>query len=152
MSGINLRCVVRGAVNTLHPDIKATLYQATGQTVVTGGQPKSVYAPGRPVAVQVQSEGPTVLYHSDRVGAEEMSRKFYLFSAPQLDARVAGIIRPLSRGGDIFQIDPNEKWFVGTWWLVDSIIEDFTQAGWMSVRATLQVNPPDFSASDWSNP
>lgn len=150
MSGINLHGVVRGAINHLHPDIKATLYQVTGQTVVTGGQPKSIYSPGKPVWTQAQSEGTTTLYHADRVGSEEIIRKFYLFSKPELNERIAGIIRPLSRGGDMFQIDINEKWFAGTWWLVEGTIEDFTLSGWVNIRATLQVNPPDFSASDWS--
>ena len=150
--GVNLHNVVRGAINMLHPDINATLYQATGQTTVTGGNVKSIYAPGCAVKAQAQSEGPTTLFHADRVGQEEVNRKFYLFSNPELDSRVAGIIRPLARGGDMFQIDAAENWYASTWWLVEATIEDFTRSGWVNVRATLQVNPPDFSASDWSNP
>lgn len=152
IGGINLHSVVRGVINMLHPDINATLYQATGQTTAGGGNVKSIYAPGRAIKAQAQSEGTTALFHADRVGSEELVRKFYLFSDPELDARVAGIIRPLSRGGDMFQIDATETWFADTWWLVEATIEDFTRSGWVNVRATLQVNPPDFSASDWSNP
>lgn len=144
MTGINLHNTVRQAVNALHPDIDATLYRSTGQVVDKGGSVKSVYAEGVSVKVQMQSEGPTTLDHTDRVGMEEVSRKLYLFSNPALDERVAGIVRPLSRNGDMLGLDD------GTWWLVDNIIEDFTRSGWASVRASLQVIPPDFSNSDWS--
>lgn len=150
--GINLHGIVRGAVNHLHPDVKVILYRTTGQVVVTGGQPKPIYAEGINIKAQMQSEGTTALFHADKIGQEEIMRKFYLFASPELDMRVAGIIRPLSRGGDMFQIDPTENWFAGTWWLVDATIEDFTRSGWANVRATLQVNPPDFSNSDWYVP
>lgn len=144
--GINLHAIVRPVINALHPEVKATLYQSTGQSTGAGGGVKGIYAPGIAITAQMQSEGPTALYHADRVGMEEVGRKFYLFSTPELDKRIAGIARPLSRGGDVFQLEDQ------TWWLVDAILEDFTRSGWASVRATLQVNPPDFSNSDWYTP
>ena len=145
---INLHGMVRGAINSLHPEAGATLYQSVGQAADAGGQAKSVYAPGVAVAVQMQSESPTALFHADRVGMEEVSRKFYLFSAQEPERRVAGIFRPLSRGGDMFQLDDGPPG-QGTWWLVDAVIEDFTRSGWVCVRATMQVRPPDFTYSDW---
>lgn len=152
MSGVNLHGIVRGPINMLHPDTSVVLYRSTGQVVVTGGQVKSIYAPGEPIKAQMQSEGASVLYHSDRVGMEEVSRKFYLFSDADMQSRVAGIVRPLTRNGDMFQVSPDETWYAGTWWLVQGIIEDFTRSGWANVRATLQVNPPDFSHSEWWTP
>ena len=133
--GVNLHRIVRGAVNALHPSVAATLYQSTGQTTEADGTLKSIYAPGLAVTAQMQSEGPDALYHADRVGMEEVSRKFYLFSEPALDKKVAGIVRPLSRGGDVFQLEDQ------TWWLVEATLEDFSRSGWVSVRATLQVGP-----------
>lgn len=147
--GINLHGIVRGAINTLHPDVMVLLYRTTGQTVITGGQPKAIYAPHVTVYAQMQSEGAATLAHTDRIGSEENDRKFYLYSRPELTERIGGIIRPLSRGGDIFQIATGENWFAGTWWLVTATTEDFTRSGWVNVRATLQVNPPDFTYSDW---
>ncbi|MDR0339548.1 MAG: hypothetical protein LBH65_04655 [Desulfovibrio sp.] len=146
IGGINLHAIVRPAINALHPDIKATLYQSIRQATCPDGGVKSIYAPGVSITAQMQSEGPGALYHADRVGMEEVGRKFYLFSTPELEKRVAGIVRPLSRGGDVFQLDDQ------TWWLVDAVLEDFTRSGWASVRATLQVKPPDFSASEWHTP
>lgn len=150
--GINLHSIVRGAINHLHPDVSVILYRTTGQVVSTGGQPKSIYAEGAPIKAQMQSEGTTALFHADKIGQEEIMRKFYLFASPDMDLRVGGIIRPLSRGGDMFQIDAGENWFAGTWWLVEATIEDFTRSGWACVRATLQVNAPDFSNSEWYMP
>lgn len=149
MSGLNLHAVVRGAINSLHPDISVMLYQSSGQTVGTGGQVQSIYAPGVIVQAQAQSEGPTTLFHADKVGQEEVNRKFYLFSSPEIEARIAGIVRPLTRGGDMFQVLDTETWLAGTWWLVDGVIEDFTRSGWCSVRAVMQVNAPNFMASEW---
>ena len=134
--GINLHSVVRPAISALHPETSATLYQSTGQAVGAEGDVKSAYAPGLSVSVQMQSEGPTALFHTDRVGQEEISRKLYLFSEPDLAQKVGGVVRPLGRGGDLLQLDD------GTWWLIDATIEDFSRSGWVCVRATLQVEAP----------
>lgn len=143
--GINLHGVVRGVVNALHPDAKGTLYRSTGQTTSADGKVKATYAEGVPVLVQVQSESPTELFHTDRVGQEEVSRKMYLFSAAGTDARVAGIVRELARNGDMLRMD--EPGVPGVWWLITAVVEDFSRSGWCCVRATLQVKAPDFGGS-----
>ena len=76
----------------------------------------------------------------------EITDTFYLFADHDPAGRVAGIYRPLSRGGDMIQLED------GTWWLVNEVLEDFSLSGWVSVLATLQVVPPDFSHSEWSTP
>lgn len=144
--GINLHSIVRPVINALHPEVKATLYQSTGQTTGAGGGVKSIYAPGVAITAQKQSESPAALFHADRVDQTEESRKFYLFSDSDTAKKVQGEYRPLSRGGDMFQLTD------GSWWLVDALIEDFSLSGWVSIRATLQVNPPDFSNSEWYTP
>jgi hypothetical protein len=144
--GLNLHSVVRGAIGALHPEVAATLYRSTGRVTTGDGGVKSVYAPGICVNAQMQTESPTALAHADRVGMEEVSRKFYLFSDSGLETRVAGVVRPLARGGDMLRLED------GTWWLANALIEDFTRSGWACVRATLQVNPPDFSHSEWGAP
>ncbi|MDR2075640.1 MAG: hypothetical protein LBP61_01715 [Desulfovibrio sp.] len=144
--GLNLHSIARGAISALHPEVPATLYRSVGQTTGEDGAVKSVYAPGVPVSAQIQSESPSALAHADRVGMEETSRKLYLFSEPGLDKRVAGVVRPLARGGDMLQLEN------GTWWLVVGVIEDFTLSGWACVRATMQVGGPDFSNSEWYTP
>jgi hypothetical protein len=140
---INLHAIVRKPISAAHPEVPAVLYRSTGQTVGPDGEIKAAYAAGIPVSVQMQSESPTVLAHVDRVGQEEVSRKFYLFSEADPAKRVAGIVRPLSRNGDMLFLED------GAWWLIDAVIEDFSRSGWVSVRATLQVREPDFCASEW---
>lgn len=141
--GLNLLDIARGAINSMYPDISVTLYRNMGQSIGPDGAMHPIYAEGIAVLAQMQSEGGDVLYHAGRVGQEEAGRKFYLNSAHDNATRVAGIVRPLSRGGDMFSFAD------GTWWLVNAVLEDFTLAGWVCVRATLQINPPDFSSSDW---
>ena len=134
---INLHAIVNPVISSLHQNIPATLYRSTGMTLLPEGQSQPVYDPnGLPVEAQVQNEGADTLFHADRVGQEEVSRKMYLYSSADLATRVAGIVRPLSRTGDMMQLDN------GTWWLVNAVLEDFTRSGWVSVRATMQVNPP----------
>jgi hypothetical protein len=101
------------------------------------------WPPGVAITAQMQSEGPTALAHADQAGTEEVSRKIYLNSGPDLGERVAGIVRPPARGGDMLQLND------GTWWLVVGVIEDFSRSGdpgrsgWVCARVTLQVLPPD---------
>ena len=140
--GINLHGIVNPIIAMLHPNIPATLYRSTGQKNVRGTV-KPTYAEGELIQVQVQSEGPTTLAHVNKVGQEEVTRKMYLFSDHGLTSRVAGIVRPETRGGDMLRLDDE------TWWLVLGPVEDFTRAGWECVRATMQVKGPDFSGSDW---
>jgi len=173
--GLNLHSLARGAISSVHPEVPATLYRAAGQVVGPGGEARPIYAPGEAISVQAQSEGPGVLAQVDRVGQEEVSRKLYLYSEPGQGRRVAGIVRPLSRGGDMIFMRPGQSpspesstilpvrrgnpkralrpptmvQAAAWWWLVEAVIEDFSLSGWVSVRATLQVKAPDFSSSPW---
>lgn len=140
---INIHRLIRNAINRVHPDTSATLYRSVGQVVATGGVVKAIYAAGVPIKAQAQTESAKGLYHADKVGQEETVKKFYLYSDASLKQKVAGIVRPLSRNGDMIQIDD------GTWWLVIAVTEDFTRSGWVCVRAEMQTNAPDFSASEW---
>lgn len=144
--GINLHAIVNPVISGLHPDVSAMLYQSTGQSTGSGGQVKATYAAGIPIIAQPQSEKASELFHADKVGQENISRKFYLNSESNAESLVTGIIRPLGRNGDLFQIGSTADWFSGTWWLIDELIEDFSRSGWVAVRATLQANAPDPAA------
>jgi hypothetical protein len=141
---MNLHEMVRTAISAVHADETVTLYRAAGQTNVKG-EIKAAYAPGETVKAQIQSEGDDALAHSDRVGQNETNRRFYLMASSPAD-KPAGIVRPLARSGDMLQRADE------TWWLITALTEDFSGAGWVAVRATLQVKAPDFSASDWWTP
>lgn len=139
---VNLHAIVRGPINFLHADIEGTLYQSVGQSVRGDGSILPAYAEGRSVMIQKQSEKSIDLIHQALLGTVEDTRRFYLFSKDAPMDKVYGEYRPLARGGDMFLVE-------GAWWLVTSVLEDFTRAGWVNVRATVQIVPPNFTGSDW---
>lgn len=142
---MNLHQLARAAVTAVHPDEALTIYRSVGQKNVTGVA-KPVYEKGQSVKGQVQSEKDDALYHANLTGQNQTVRKIFLYAESSGALKPAGIIRPLARGGDLIQRTD------GAWWLVTAIIEDFSDVGWVCVRAALQTKEPDFSASDWWTP
>lgn len=141
MNGINLHDAVRAAITRVHPDETVVLYQSDGFTNVKGRiVPK--YLPPQTAEAQIQSAGDAALYHADRAGMNQTTVRAYLY-AHRSAAVPLGVVRPLGRTGDLFRRAD------GTWWLIDAVTENFTGAGWVQVRATMQETPPDFTASEW---
>jgi hypothetical protein len=140
----NLHAIVRKSITGVHPDEECTLYMSAGQINDKGNiYPK--YYPGIEVKAQIQTMREDTLTASEfGVGVTESLRRFYLYSDPPgADVSVLGVYRPLLKGGDII------KRADGTYWLVTSIVRDFTKVGWICVLAVLQVDAPDFTHSDW---
>lgn len=133
---INLHGIVRSTINTIHADEPVNLFQSAGQTNIKG-ELYPVYFPAFPALAQVQSEGGDVLTHTANYGQTETARKFYLYSDDA--SQPAGIIRYKARGGDLIQRTD------GSYWLITAVQEDFHAAGWVCVRAVLQINDDDFS-------
>lgn len=135
--GLNLHACVRGAINAVHPDEEVQLLHSTGSAPDESGFAVPQYERHYDVLAQVQSEGDAALFHSDNVGANSVVRRFYLFTPDDFANQTAGIFRPLARSGDyIIRKD-------GTIWAVDAVIENFAGVNWLSVRATLQLKPPE---------
>ena len=125
--GLNLHAVVRGSINAIHPDEEVQLLHSTGSVPDENGFAAPQYERTMGVMAQVQSEGDA---------ANSIVRKFYLFAPKDFAKQTAGIFRPLSRAGDyILRKD-------GTVWAVDAVLENFSGVNWLSVRATLQLSPP----------
>ncbi len=142
--GINLHTIANAAISVLHPNCKVTLYKSTGQKNVRG-EIKATYAPGISLEAQIQPEGAQTLYHANMVGQEEVTRRVYLHSPAGASDRVAGIVRPVSRNGDFFQVDESDPWYPGQWFLILGPSEDYTKAGWECMRATMQTIPPEIT-------
>lgn len=141
----NLHSIVNPIIQTLHPNVSATLYRSTGQANVKG-EIIATYGPGESIEVQAQTESAETLAHANLVNQEEVSRRFYLFSSQTNTDRVASIVRPIARNGDFIHIGDTGGWYANSWWLCNAIVEDFTRAGnvgWSCVRCTLQVIPPN---------
>jgi hypothetical protein len=132
---LNLHAIVNPLISVVHPNENGFLYQSTGQDNVKG-KVIPLYSDGIAIDMQVQTESPEVLAHVDKINQDEISRKFYLM-APQGQVP-SGIIRPLTKSGDlILRADQ-------TWWLVTAVLEDFSQSDWVAVRAVLQVKAPEW--------
>lgn len=143
MAGINLHAVVRSAITAVHPDKDCTLYQSLGQKNVMGVV-TTVYAEPQDIKANWQPLDSQTLDHLERMGDTKASEQVFLYSNTTLP--VSGVQRmPISRTGDIIK-----RWD-GTYWLITSVIEDWSARGWANVGVTEQVTPPDFSASDWSD-
>lgn len=137
---INLHAIVRTPITSLHPDETVMLYQSVGQTNVKG-RIVPQYAEGVSVKAQIQTLTADELQQREDVSKTGLSDKAYLFADE--DMPPAGIVRYLGRNGDFIQRAD------GTWWLIVSVIEDFTKSGWECVGLAQQIKAPDFSGSDW---
>lgn len=143
MAGLNLHGIVRSVITAVHPDEDCTLYQSAGQKNVLGVV-TTVYNPPQAIKANWQPLDSQTLQHLERMGDTKASEQVFLYS--NTDMPVSGVQRvPVTRTGDIIK-----RWD-GTYWLITSVIEDWSARGWANVGVTEQVTPPDFSASDWSD-
>lgn len=143
MAGLNLHGIVRSVITAVHPDENCTLYQSAGQKNVLGVV-TTVYNPPQAIKANWQPLDNQTLQHLERIGDTKASEQVFLYS--NTDMPVSGVQRvPVTRTGDIIK-----RWD-GTYWLITSVIEDWSARGWANVGVTEQVTPPDFSASDWSD-
>lgn len=139
---MNLHSIVRGAIETVHPDEECVLYQANGQKN-TLGKITPIYHVPINVKVNLQPLDKDTLRHLERVGDTKASEQAFLYSSDEIP--IYGTQRlPQVRGGDFIYRPSNN-----TYWLITSVIEDWSVRGWANVGIVQQITPPDFSASDW---
>lgn len=135
--GLNLHKVVRGSINAIHPDVRVQILRSEGSRPDENGFAVPTYVRLFGVTAQIQSESDNSLFHADMAGANTLTRRIWLFAPKGFEHQPASIFRPLARSGDyIVQED-------GTVWLISAVVENFSGVGWVSVRATMQVNPPN---------
>lgn len=134
MKGLNLHAIVRGAINSVHPDETITLYQSIGQQNDDAGRVTPLYAEPQTVKAQVQSANNADLEHVNNMSQDTVVMRFYLFADVAFPP--APLERPFARGGDMIQRAD------GTWWLVTGSPDDFARVGWVCVLGTLQILPP----------
>lgn len=131
MSDLNLHDIVRGVVTFVHDDESITYYRNTGFKNVKG-RISPTYAEPEVFKAQVQRESDLSLNHSNNTNSNTQTLKVFMYSPEE--GYYFGMSRPFQRSGDMFQ-----RWD-GTWWLVTAVTDDFFNAGWVSLRAVLQVN------------
>lgn len=131
---LNLHAIVRSPIMALHPDELVALYKSTGQANVLG-RIKPTYAPGVLVWAQIQMLSADELQQREDTSKTGLDAKMYLNAIGKNPP--AGIIRHMARNGDFIRRAD------GTWWLVVSVIEDFTKSGWECLGIACQTQPPD---------
>lgn len=137
---INLHHIVRSVIPALHPDEKVYLIlskcMANNRGVVS---PR--YEDPLPVGAQIQSYTTDDLIALNEEMRKENLRKAYLYSDTPQGLVPEGILRSLSRGGDLIYRED------GSWWLIKSMMEDFSTSGWVSVGIVQQVTVDDAAKS-----
>lgn len=133
---LNLHNIVRGAITANYPDATFTLYRSIGQKNVHGIK-TSAYVQVDAVKGNFQSEGDATLNFAEKAGQNSIVRKLYLFADADNSLRPWSLFRPLSRSGDYIQ----DK--TGVYWFVESVIEDYSDVGWVSLRCIMQQTKPN---------
>jgi hypothetical protein len=126
---MNLHDVVAGAIGSVNPHETVTIWRCTGVNVVKGVV-SPVYAPLTRRA-QIQQPSPSDLQQNERVARAQHSLKAWV------NVPADTVNRNAQTAEDIIERDD------GTYWLIVGIREAFERAGWVSVLAVEQLEPPE---------
>jgi len=131
---LNLHTEVRGAINTVNPDILATYKQSTGYTTASDGKQAPTYTTFTKVRIQVQALSWGDLQHRDMQNVQGVLRAIYMYGNTQ------GVVRPDVKGGDLLVFS---QVLNGSpqMWLVKAVLETWTPdaPGFCKLGAVLQV-------------
>jgi hypothetical protein len=130
---VNLNALARGPLAVVHKAEEVELVRCVGQDA-EGGRVVPRYAAPVKVIARVQSEKEDAQQIVNESLVTVSTRKFYFDGGP--DDYPRGIDRPGGTGGDMIRTKD------GSWWLVTAVLEDFSGAGWVSVRGTRQTEGP----------
>ncbi len=130
---LNLHAVVRGAINSVNPDMSVTYRASTGWTAAAGGVQTPTYASDATVGAQVQPLGRKDLEHRDMANIQGVTRAVYLFGNAQ------GVVRPDAKGGDLL-LFPQNRGGSAQVWKVCAVLETWgpDTTGWCKVGVVLQ--------------
>lgn len=125
---MNLHSLVRGAINSINPDISATLLRSNGYVTAPDGKqvPKFLSYSGK---IQVQGVSAKDLQHTDYLNIQGVLRTVYLLG------NWAGVVRADQKGGDLMKFPQIPGAAVQDWRVV-TVKE--TWPNWSSVIVWLQ--------------
>jgi hypothetical protein len=126
---MNLHDVVAGAIGSVNPHETVTIWRCTGVSV-TKGVVSPVYAPLTRRA-QIQQPSPSDLQQNERVARAHHSLKAWI------NVPADTVNRNAQTAEDIIERDD------GSYWLIVGIREAYERAGWISVLAVEQLEPPE---------
>ena len=125
---MNLNKLVSGIIGSVTPLEEVHIFRCTGQAN-NRGVVTPIYAPVVTIMSEVQSVSDEVLKLIDRVGMNSKTLHFYL------NGDWRGVFRPDGTGGDMIHARDQ-------WWLITAVPEDYSRAGWVCVRGTVQMTGP----------
>lgn len=140
MSGLNLHHIVRSLITAVHPDEVCQLLQADGH-VNNKGVITPTYRTPQTIKANIQPLDKKTLSHLEQVEDTKSTMQAFLYA--DADFPVNGVSRmPTLRSGDFMQRAD------GTWWLINTVIQDWSRDGWANVGICQQVTPPEGVTSD----
>lgn len=134
---MNLHSIVSGAIGQVNAHETITLYRCEGLSNVAGRV--SVTYAKESIIAQVQAPSAADIKLSERFADAKHVKKFYI------NAPASTINRFEETAGDIIQRAD------GSYWLIDTIRDDFSPAGWLCVICTLQHEPPEGVTEEGGN-
>ncbi len=125
---MNLHGIVRGAINSVNPDVPCTVQHSAGSTTAPDGKRIPTYAAPVSMMAQVQALTTRDLMQLSGLNIQGSTHKVYL-SDP-----INGVVRSSRKGGDLITL---QDAIHGTQsYLVTAILEQWPD--WTAVTATLQ--------------
>lgn len=121
---MNLHAIVRSAITTVNPDIKAVARIYQGEVIGPGRKPVPQYYPDKDVFLQLQPLSKGDLQHVDGLNIQG------LFKSVHINGQYYSVNREMQKGGDLFIIDGKE-------WLVIEPLEIWQD--WSRLLVCLQV-------------
>lgn len=135
---MNLRGIIRGAINQVNANQQVSWLQCTGTTAPdASGLSTPTYAAAQTVWAQVQPVPTDRLGHLDNLGIQGVLRSIYMMGA------VASAVREDGTGGDLLQFAEIAGDAARTW-LVMLVDEQWNSDGapqWCRVTVRLQNDP-----------
>lgn len=133
---MNLHAIVRGAIQSVNPDVDATYYSSQPPTTAADGSRTPVYIQTS-VRVQAQALSGRDLMHSVFQNIQGVKRSVYMFGNTQ------GVDRPDVKGGDLLAF-PAIVGGTAQLWLVVVVLETWSPdtAGWCKLGVVLQTDAP----------
>lgn len=127
---MSLRGIAHGLITAVNPDQLGDVYLNQGAVTGYGGKRTTSYlkVPNQVLQVQAMSYGS--LQRADSLNIQGVKRQVYF------QGRLKGVERLAGVGGDILG-------FLGAYWLVADVLEDWDADGWVKVLVVQQVTPPE---------
>ena len=135
---MNLHSIVRGAINSVNPDMPALLLKSIGATNNADFSQTPGYAPGVPVRIQIQPLGKEELRAVEKLNLQGVFRSIHMYGNTQ------GLVRVLAEGGDLLNFAPFQGQAVQKWLVVGPVDGPWNvnDGGWTKFIVCLQSDTP----------